>query len=185
MASSEWFSRWLLVGACLAACGDDAAAPGLNMEMFPGTGIDAGVDSDASLPPSGDGDFVPPGQVGGDGDGDGPVQVDAGDGDGDAVDGATPEPSESDAGATGDASEPTAPGTCGGTTPHGCYTPHADNPAGCGAQIFEQSAFYPPLEEWMGCGTVQAYQTCNYDTPDGKVANCVCDTGLHWLCTYP
>jgi len=84
--------------------------------------------------------------------------------------------STSDGGASG-------PGVCGGTTPHGCYTPKADNPMGCPPQIFEQSAFYPPFEEWKGCSS-PFYEPCNYVKPEGGEANCSCDLGLHWLCTY-
>jgi hypothetical protein len=74
---------------------------------------------------------------------------------------------------------------CNDETPHGCYTPMADNPDGCPEQIFEQSAEYPPAAEWMGCGMAMANDTCYYETPDGEMANCWCDLNVHWTCDYP
>jgi hypothetical protein len=99
-------------------------------------------------------------------------------------------PSEGNAGsggAAGGASTATMASTekCSGDTPHGCYTPKAGNPDGCPEQIFEQSAEYPPASEWMGCGDAMANDTCEYDTPEGEVANCWCDLNVHWTCDYP
>lgn len=54
---------------------------------------------------------------------------------------------------------------------------------GCPAQIHEQSEFYPPLEEWEACSSPY-YTACIYMRPDASEANCSCDLGLHWLCTY-
>lgn len=91
----------------------------------------------------------------------------------------------SDAGSPADSGAPSvsAAGVCGGETPHGCYTPQADNPSGCPPQIHEQSAFYPPLDEWEACES-PFYQPCNYTKPGGGEASCSCDLGLHWLCSY-
>jgi hypothetical protein len=74
-------------------------------------------------------------------------------------------------------------GSCSGATPHGCYRAKAGNDPNCPAQIFEQSAYYPPMSEWKGCSS-PLYQACVYLRPDGSEANCSCDFGLHWLCTY-
>jgi hypothetical protein len=81
--------------------------------------------------------------------------------------------------------EPDASGTgvCGGATPHGCYVPKPDNPMGCPPQIHEQSAGYPPANEWVACSSPN-YVPCNYTRPSGGDANCSCDLGLHWLCAY-
>jgi hypothetical protein len=90
----------------------------------------------------------------------------------------------SDGSATGDANSPGATtGTCGGSTPHGCWPAKAGNPLGCPAQIHEQSEYYPPLEEWVSCES-PFYERCNYLRPDGSEAYCACDLGVHWLCTY-
>ncbi|MFM2421386.1 MAG: hypothetical protein RL385_6109, partial [Pseudomonadota bacterium] len=59
----------------------------------------------------------------------------------------------------------------------------AGNPAGCPAQIHEQSAGYPPLNEWVACSSPN-YVPCVYFRQDGTEANCSCDLGLHWLCSY-
>lgn len=85
--------------------------------------------------------------------------------------------------AGGDASSSTA-GTCSGSTPHGCYVPDPDNHENCPPQIHEQSAYYPPQDEWVECSSPN-YQRCNYIKPTGGApAYCACDLGLHWLCTY-
>lgn len=76
-----------------------------------------------------------------------------------------------------------AAGVCEGATPHGCYVAAADNPMGCPPQIHEQSAYYPPMDEWVECSSPW-YTACNYTKPEGGTANCMCDTGVHWLCTY-
>ena len=63
----------------------------------------------------------------------------------------------------------------------------------CPAHTPEQSAFYPPQNEWDGCNGIMPQTpfggddmaSCSYKGPKGEVARCVCDTGLHWLCTYP
>jgi hypothetical protein len=89
--------------------------------------------------------------------------------------------SRSDASSSPDAT--TGPGACGGKTPHGCWPPKAGNPMGCPAQIHEQSEFYPPVEEWEACSSPY-YTACIYMRPDNTEANCSCDLGLHWLCTY-
>lgn len=118
--------------------------------------------------------------------------IEAGAGDAGAGADATP---ESDATASSDAaSDATAtpndagggdasPGACAGNTPHGCWPPKAGNPMGCPAQIHEQSEFYPPLDEWEACSSPY-YEPCIYMRPDNTEANCSCDLGLHWLCTY-
>jgi len=82
---------------------------------------------------------------------------------------------------------------CGGDTPHGCYVPQAGNHPMCPPHTPEQSAFYPPAEEWNGCNGIMPAApfggdpeaSCSYAGPAGEVATCLCDTGLHWLCTYP
>lgn len=74
-------------------------------------------------------------------------------------------------------------GVCGGATPHGCYVAKPDNPMGCPPQIHEQSAPYPPAAEWVACSSPN-YVPCYYTRPSGGDANCSCDLGLHWLCTY-
>jgi|GEM_PF-4674139 hypothetical protein len=74
-------------------------------------------------------------------------------------------------------------GVCGGSTPHGCYVAAADNPMGCPPQIHEQSAYYPPTDEWVSCSSPW-FTPCNYTKPEGGTANCACDSGVHWLCTY-
>lgn len=77
----------------------------------------------------------------------------------------------------------TEQGVCGGDTPHGCFTPQASNTADCPPQIPEQTeGFVVPLNEWVPCGVPG--NVCNYDKPQGGVANCFCDTGVHWICTY-
>jgi hypothetical protein len=84
----------------------------------------------------------------------------------------------------GDAGATTGAGSCSGATPHGCYVPESDNPTGCPPQIHEQSAFYPPMDEWVACSS-PFYARCNYTKPTGGApAHCECDLGLHWLCTY-
>jgi hypothetical protein len=87
-------------------------------------------------------------------------------------------PPVADAGA-----DPGGAAVCAGDTPHGCYVPKTDNPMGCPPQIHEQSAGYPPQNEWVACSSPN-YVPCNYDKPSGGTANCSCDLGLHWLCTY-
>lgn len=96
----------------------------------------------------------------------------------------TADASVPDANAQGDAGSVPNGNLCpGSATPHGCYKAKAGNDPKCPAQIFEQSAFYPPMNEWKGCESPW-YQACNYVRPDGTDANCSCDFGLHWLCTY-
>lgn len=77
----------------------------------------------------------------------------------------------------------TAAGTCAGETPHGCFIPKADNPMTCPKQMIEQSAEYPPNDEWVPCPSNGL--TCVFDVPGGETANCSCDLGAHWLCDYP
>ncbi len=90
----------------------------------------------------------------------------------------------SDGSTTGDANSPSVmTGTCGGSTPHGCWPPKAGNPMGCPPQIHEQSEYYPPLDEWVSCESPY-YERCVYLRPDGTEAYCACDLGVHWLCTY-
>ncbi|HEX2676306.1 MAG TPA: hypothetical protein VHM19_06690 [Polyangiales bacterium] len=96
-------------------------------------------------------------------------------------------------GASGDAG--TGGGTlpCGGSTPHGCYVAQPGNHPMCPPNTPEQSAYYPPMNEWNGCNGIMPAQpfgqdptaSCSYKGPMGQVATCLCDTGLHWLCTYP
>jgi hypothetical protein len=75
------------------------------------------------------------------------------------------------------------PGVCGGETPHGCYTPVSTNTAECPEQIPEQTEGpVVPLPEWVSCGTPA--NVCKYTKPSGGEANCFCDTGVHWICTY-
>jgi len=82
---------------------------------------------------------------------------------------------------------------CAGDTPHGCYVAQSGNHPMCPPHTPEQSAFYPPAEEWAGCNGIEPAvpfggdpeASCSYDGPAGEVATCLCDTGLHWLCTYP
>jgi hypothetical protein len=86
-----------------------------------------------------------------------------------------------------------AAGTCGGATLHGCYVPQPNNHPMCPPQSPEQSAFYPPMDEWHGCNGIMPAApfggdpdaSCSYKGPTGQVPTCLCDTGLHWLCTYP
>jgi hypothetical protein len=77
----------------------------------------------------------------------------------------------------------TAAGTCAGETPHGCFVPKADNPSTCPTQMIEQSAEYPPMDEWVACPSNGL--TCVFDVPGGMTANCSCDLTVHWLCDYP
>ena len=82
---------------------------------------------------------------------------------------------------------------CGGATPHGCYVPQPGNHPLCPPQTPEQSAFYPPADEWKGCNGIMPNApfggdpeaSCSYEGPAGETATCLCDTGLHWLCAYP
>jgi hypothetical protein len=114
---------------------------------------------------------------------------DAGTTDAGTTDAGTTDAGASDAGAsdagTGDAGTGDAgsAGVCGGSTPHGCYKAKAGNPTGCPAQIHEQSASYPPVSEWVACSS-PSYVPCVYFRQDGTEANCSCDLGLHWLCSY-
>jgi len=102
----------------------------------------------------------------------GSIEKDAGSGTTDAGEGA------------GDGGATTSAGSCSGATPHGCYVPESDNPTGCPPQIHEQSAYYPPRDEWVACSSPY-YARCNYTKPGGGApAHCECDLGLHWLCTY-
>lgn len=98
-----------------------------------------------------------------------------------ALDGSTADSGARDGG-TGDGGVNT--GLCpGDAKPHGCYKAKAGNDPKCPAQIYEQSAAYPPFEEWKGCDAPY-YKACIYLRPDGSEANCSCDLGLHWLCSY-
>jgi hypothetical protein len=82
---------------------------------------------------------------------------------------------------------------CAGATPHGCYIAQSGNHPMCPANTPEQSAYYPPMAEWNGCNGIMPAQpfgqdpmaSCSYKGPAGQIATCLCDTGLHWLCTYP
>lgn len=82
---------------------------------------------------------------------------------------------------------------CAGDTPHGCYAAQSGNHPMCPPNTPEQSAFYPPAEEWNGCNGIEPAApfggdpeaSCSYAGPAGEIATCLCDTGLHWLCTYP
>jgi hypothetical protein len=106
------------------------------------------------------------------------------------VGGASGAGGESGAGGTGGDGGPIE---CGGATPHGCYVPQPGNHPMCPAHTPEQSAFYPPMSEWHGCNGIMPAQpfgqdpaaSCSYKGPQGMVATCLCDTGAHWLCTYP
>jgi hypothetical protein len=92
--------------------------------------------------------------------------------------------SQKDAGKGASDAAASGAGSCSGATPHGCYVPESDNPMGCPPQIHEQSAFYPPMDEWVACSSPY-YTACNYTKPTGGApAHCECDLGLHWLCTY-
>lgn len=96
----------------------------------------------------------------------------------------------SDAASADAASTANDAGTCDTHTPHGCYVAQAGNHAMCPAQSPEQSASYPPTSEWNGCNGIQPQMPfgqdpeakCAYLGPQGQLATCVCDTGLHWLC---
>lgn len=98
-----------------------------------------------------------------------------------------------DASASGGASGLGDAGVCDGVTPHGCYAPQPGNHPLCPAQSPEQSAFYPPREEWKGCNGIKPTApfggdpaaSCSYKSDAGMTATCLCDTGVHWLCTYP
>jgi hypothetical protein len=89
------------------------------------------------------------------------------------------------------AGETAADDVCNARTPHGCYVAQADNHAMCPARSPEQSASYPPTAEWMGCNGIEPQQafgldksaSCTYLGPHGELATCLCDTGLHWLCS--
>jgi hypothetical protein len=113
----------------------------------------------------------------------GSVAADAGKPDTGTPDAGTPDAgSKSDAGKAD--SGTSSAGECGGATPHGCFVPESDNPEGCPPQIHEQSAFYPPMDEWEACSS-RYYTACKYTKPGGGApAHCECDLGLHWLCTY-
>jgi hypothetical protein len=110
--------------------------------------------------------------------------TDAGATDAGATDAGATDAGATDAGATdAGATDAGTAGVCAGSTPHGCYKPKAGNPAGCPAQIHEQSAGYPPVDEWVACSSPY-YVPCVYLRQDGTEANCSCDLGLHWLCSY-
>lgn len=87
-------------------------------------------------------------------------------------------------------STPTNPGTgagaCNDKTPHGCFTPAADNQKGCPALSPEIPLGYPSIDQWDLCngGAVGAGATCVWNGPNGATATCICDTGAHWLCAY-
>lgn len=99
------------------------------------------------------------------------------------------------AGATGGAGDAGDNGAlaCAGDAPHGCYVAQSGNHPMCPPTTPEQSAYYPPLEEWNGCNGIMPAApfggdpaaSCSYRGPAGEIATCLCDTGLHWLCTYP
>jgi hypothetical protein len=75
---------------------------------------------------------------------------------------------------------------CEGDAPHGCYTLTDDSPEGCPDKSPEIPLGLPAFTEWDLCngGAVTAGQTCVWEGPDGATANCLCDTGVHWLCLY-
>jgi hypothetical protein len=100
-----------------------------------------------------------------------------------APDAALPEAGRPDASLTDASTAGPDGGLCAGGAPHGCYKAKAGNDPNCPAQMPEQSGFYPPMSEWKGCSS-PLYQACVYLRPDGSEANCSCDFGLHWLCTY-
>jgi hypothetical protein len=79
-----------------------------------------------------------------------------------------------------------APKGCEGDAPHGCYTLTDDSPEGCPEKSPEIPLGLPPLTEWDLCNgaAVSAGQTCVWEGPGGATANCLCDTGVHWLCFY-
>ena len=113
-----------------------------------------------------------------------PGEVDAATSEKDAGGGTRDASSTKDAASPKDANLTDPSSACSGDTPHGCYVARDDNPTGCPAQIHEQSAFYPPMDEWVACSSPY-YTPCNYKKPNGgDDAHCECDLGLHWLCTY-
>jgi hypothetical protein len=96
-----------------------------------------------------------------------------------------------DAGSTPDtdSGRPDETGTCGGDTPHGCFTPQADNADGCPSAIPEvPTSLFGQRPSCDGSATTLT-TVCSYDGPRGGsnsgVANCVCDVGERWLCVYP
>jgi hypothetical protein len=96
-------------------------------------------------------------------------------------------------GGTGDDAGSETVLACDGDTPHGCYVAEPGSHPMCPAHTPEQSAFYPPMAEWHGCNGIMPTApfggdpkaSCSYKGPAGEIAKCLCDTGLHWLCTYP
>jgi hypothetical protein len=68
-------------------------------------------------------------------------------------------------------------GVCGGDTPHGCYSLAPDQLPDCP----EQSPELP--WKYAGCNGLAPAQACTYQNA-GKMFDCICDTGVHWLCFY-
>ena len=68
-------------------------------------------------------------------------------------------------------------GVCGGDTPHGCYSLAPNQIAECP----EQSPELP--WKYAGCNGVAPAAACSYQNA-GKMFDCICDTGVHWLCFY-
>ncbi|MET0287251.1 MAG: hypothetical protein ABW352_22390 [Polyangiales bacterium] len=87
----------------------------------------------------------------------------------------------------GDASVPSGESkTCPSGEPHSCYVLTDDSPEGCPEIAPEIPLGLPALPDWELCngGKVSAGQTCVWEGPGGGSANCLCDTGVHWLCLY-
>lgn len=78
---------------------------------------------------------------------------------------------------SGEASDVDSRSDCAGDTPHGCYSLAAGQLPDCPEK--------PPELPWkyMGCNGVAAAQACTYEN-GSKMFDCLCDTGVHWLCAY-
>ena len=96
----------------------------------------------------------------------------------------------SDGDGGGDGDSQVGPGVCEGDTPHGCFVLQPGGHLMCPEETPAISAGYPPQDEWDGCNGIMVKEPfgqdpdarCTYKGPEGRIASCLCDTNLHWLC---